>query len=123
MASTSSVVSARSTNTLERDSRAAFTSNDGFSVVAPTSTISPASTRGRKASCCALLNRWISSMNTIVRRPVVRISRSASAMTSRISLMPDSAALNDTKRALVISAMIRASVVLPVPGGPQRMMD
>ena len=46
-----------STNTFDRDSSAAFTSNDGFSVVAPMSTMSPASTRGRKASCCALLNR------------------------------------------------------------------
>ena len=37
--------------------------------------------------------------------------------------MPASAALNDTKRAFVVSAMMRASVVLPVPGGPQRMID
>ena len=59
-----------STNTFERDSSAAFTSNDGFSVVAPMSTMSPASTRGRKASCCALLKRWISSTKTIVRRPL-----------------------------------------------------
>ena len=66
-----------------------MTSNDGFSVVAPMSTMSPASTRGRKASCCALLKRWISSTKTIVRRPVVRRRRSASAITSLISLMPD----------------------------------
>ena len=44
-------------------------------------------------------------------------------MTSRISLMPESTALNETNRALVVSAMMRASVVLPVPGGPHRMMD
>ena len=31
--------------------------------------ISPRSTYGRKASCCALLKRWISSMNRMVRRP------------------------------------------------------
>jgi len=62
-------------------------------------------------------------MNTIVRRPVERRMRSASAMTSRISLIPASTALKDTKRAFVVSAMIRASVVLPVPGGPQRMID
>jgi hypothetical protein len=42
---------------LRRESSAAFTSNDGFSVVAPMRTMSPASTRGRKASCCALLKR------------------------------------------------------------------
>ena len=37
--------------------------------------------------------------------------------------MPASTALNGTKCACVISAMTRASVVLPVPGGPQRMID
>ncbi len=37
--------------------------------------------------------------------------------------MPASTALNETKRALVVSAMMRASVVLPVPGGPHRMID
>ena len=42
MASTSSVVRPRSTNTFDRDSSAALTSNDGFSVVAPMSTMSPA---------------------------------------------------------------------------------
>src|SRR5581483_10569232 len=62
-------------------------------------------------------------MNTIVRRPVALRTRSASLITSRISLMPASTALNDTKRAFVRSAMIRASVVLPVPGGPHRMID
>ena len=59
--------SARSTTTFARDSSAAFTSNDGFSVVAPTSTTVPASTCGSSASCCALLKRWISSMNSTVR--------------------------------------------------------
>ena len=96
----------RRTNTFERDSSAAFTSNDGFSVVAPMRTMSPASTRGRKASCCALLKRWISSMKRIVRRPVARRIRSASVITSRISLMPESTALNETKRACVVSAMM-----------------
>ena len=51
------------TNTFERESSAALTSNEGFSVVAPIRTMSPDSTRGRKASCCALLKRWISSTN------------------------------------------------------------
>ena len=58
-----------STNTWDRESSGALTSNDGFSVVAPMSTMSPASTRGRNASCWALLKRWISSTNRIVRRP------------------------------------------------------
>ena len=52
-----SAVSGCSTNTFDRESSAEFTSNDGFSVVAPMSTMSPASTWGRKASCCARLKR------------------------------------------------------------------
>ena len=32
--------------------------------------MSPRSTWGRKASCCALLKRWISSTKTMVRRPM-----------------------------------------------------
>ena len=44
-------------------------------------------------------------------------------MTSLMSLMPASTALNETKLASVRSAMTRASVVLPVPGGPQRISD
>ena len=115
--------SGRSTNTLDRDSSAAFTSNDGFSVVAPTRTMSPASTRGRKASCCALLKRWISSMKRMVRRPSRRRAASASAITALMSLMPASTALKATKCACVVAASMRARVVLPVPGGPQRMID
>ena len=44
-------------------------------------------------------------------------------MTARISLIPDSTALNAMKCARVAVAISRASVVLPVPGGPQRMID
>ena len=42
----------------------------GFSVVAPTSVMVPSWTWGRRASCWALLNRWISSRNSTVPRPV-----------------------------------------------------
>jgi hypothetical protein len=38
-------------------------------------------------------------------------------------LIPESTALNEMKCALVALAIRRASVVLPVPGGPQRMID
>ena len=55
--------------------------------------MSPRSTYGRNASCCALLKRWISSMNRIVRLPMRR-SRSASTITALISFMPLSTALN-----------------------------
>ena len=50
MVTISSSLSPRSVYTFERDRSAAFTSNDGFSVVAPIRTMSPASTRGRNAS-------------------------------------------------------------------------
>ena len=123
MAAVSSGASGRSTKTLERDSSAALTSNDGFSVVAPISTMSPVSTRGRKASCCALLKRWISSTNRIVRRPDSRRAASASAITALMSLMPDRTALKAMKWARVTVAIRRATVVLPLPGGPQRMID
>ena len=112
-----------STKTFERESSAALTSKDGFSVVAPISTMSPASTRGRKASCCALLNRWISSTKTIVRWPIERRRATASAITALMSLMPAITALNGTKRARVAAAMTRASVVFPVPGGPHKIID
>ncbi len=53
-------------------SSGAMTSKEGFSVVAPRSTIVPFSTWGRKASCCALLKRWISSTKRMVARPCRR---------------------------------------------------
>ena len=118
----SSVVSACSTNTLQRDSSAPLTSNDGFSVVAPIRMMLPFSTKGRKASCWALLKRWISSTNTIVRSPKRRLS-SACCMTCRISLMPLVTAEKSMNAALVRLAMMRASVVLPTPGGPQKIME
>ena len=43
-----------------------MTSKEGFSVVAPIRMMVPSSTCGRKASCWALLNRWISSINNRV---------------------------------------------------------
>ena len=82
----------------------------------------PFSTWGRNASCWALLKRWISSMKTIVRVPYCR-ARSASAITCLISLIPASTALNSMKSARVIPAIIFASVVLPVPGGPQKISE
>ena len=69
-AAISSSESGSSSITAQRESRAALTSKYGFSVVAPISVISPLSTAGRSASCCALLKRWISSRNRIVRRAV-----------------------------------------------------
>src|SRR2546430_10188565 len=62
-------VSGSSTNTRHRDNSGWVSSKLGFSVVAPISVTMPFSTQGRKASCCALLKRWISSQNRIVPRP------------------------------------------------------
>ena len=47
----SSVESACNTNTLQRERSAPFTSNEGFSVVAPMSIMLPFSTKGKNASC------------------------------------------------------------------------
>ena len=62
--------SRRSTSTWARDSSAPFSSKDGFSVVAPTSTTVPSSTTGRKLSCWLRLKRWISSMKSKVPCPI-----------------------------------------------------
>ena len=115
--------SRRSVYTAQRDSRAAFTSNDGFSVVAPMRTIAPLSTKGRKASCCARLKRWISSTNRSVRWPVARRYCPAALMISLISLMPARTALNWMSCERVSRATRRARVVFPDPGGPQRIID
>ena len=91
-------------------------------MVAPIRIMLPFSTKGRKASCCALLKRWISSTKSTVFLPMRRLL-SAWAITSRISLMPLVTALKFTNSAWVLFAIIPASVVFPTPGGPQKIMD
>src|SRR3984893_79477 len=108
--------------TFVRDNSGEITSNEGFSVVAPINVMCPASTYGRNASCCALLKRCTSSTNTIVRRPD-RDLRSATAITSLISLIPANTALNDTNSERVSRAINLASVVFPHPGGPHSSID
>ena len=61
----------RSVNTFIRLSRAAFRSKLGLTVVVPMSSTCPFSRNGRKASCWALLKRWISSMKITVCREVL----------------------------------------------------
>ena len=119
-ASRSASVSGSSTYTRQRESSAAFSSKLGFSVVAPISVISPDSTAGRNASCWPRLNRWISSQKKMVSRPSRRRS-SASRRISRTRCTPSVTALNVTNSRSVCCAMTRARVVLPEPGGPQRM--
>src|SRR5207237_8101145 len=47
----------------------------------------------------------------------------ASAISTLMSLIEVLVAENGTNRARVVLAMIRASVVFPDPGGPQRIID
>lgn len=62
----SSSVNGRSCSTSERDSSGETTENDGFSVVAATSSTVRSSTAPSSASCCVLENRCTSSMNSTV---------------------------------------------------------
>src|SRR6266542_4304927 len=123
MLTTSSSESGWREYTRQRERRAAFTSKDGFSVVAASRKNKPFSTCGRKASCCPLLKRWITSTKRMVRLPPRARSASASATTWRISLTPASTAEKGTKRAPATWAMRKTTVVLPVPGGPQRIIE
>ncbi len=101
-----------------RETSALLTSKYGFSVVAPMKVTVPFSTCGSSASCCALLKRWTSSTNRIVPCPFVARRCLAASIASRMSLTPASTALSVVKCFWVVLAMMRASVVLPVPGGP-----
>src|SRR5258708_3953542 len=112
----------RNTSTRARDSSAALSSKDGFSVVAPTSTTVPSSITGRKESCWARLKRCTSSTNNSVPLPVSRRARAASKAFLR-SATPENTADNCSKCRSVASAMSRATVVLPVPGGPQKTSE
>ncbi len=120
--STSAALSACSSITCARDSSAELTSKYGFSVVAPISVTRPSSTAGSSASCWALLKRWISSRKKIVARPPLRRT-SARSITARTSALPAAVALSSSNAASALVATIRASVVLPDPGGPYRTIE
>ena len=87
-------------------------------MVAPTRVTSPSSTAGSSTSCWALLKRWISSRNRIVGSRLVARRWPARSITSRTSWRPAFTADSSSKAALAFTAISRASVVLPVPGGP-----
>src|SRR5688572_21089493 len=112
-----------STYTAARESSALFTSNDGFSVVAPMKVMRPCSTKGRKASCCALLKRWTSSTKRMVWRPECWRSSCARSSAWRMSFTPEKTAESAMNCASNASAMSRASVVFPTPGGPHRIIE
>ena len=110
------------TSTRARESSAALSSKDGFSVVAPTRTIVPSSMTGRKESCCARLKRWISSTKSSVCRPLARRSRAPSKTFLR-SATPEKIADICSKCRPVSPASSLATVVFPVPGGPQNIIE
>ena len=88
-------------------------------MVAPTRTTVPSSTAGSSVSCCALLKRWISSRKKIVRSPLVLEAGAARARAPRVtSARPAFTADASSNAARAFTASSRASVVLPVPGGP-----
>ncbi len=100
-----------------------MTSKYGFSVVAPIRVTSPSSTAGNSASCWALLKRWISSRKKIVLAPVVFRRSRARSITALTSALPACTALCSSNAAPDASAISRASVVLPLPGGPCRIIE
>ena len=119
----SASVSGLRVSSRDRESSGETTEKDGFSVVAATSTTQRFSTPGSRASCWALLKRWISSRKSTV--VVLNRSRAvrASSMTRRTSLTPAVMAESSTNFRPGPLAITCASVVLPVPGGPQRISE
>ena len=121
-ASSASEPRGRKTSTRARENSDALSSNDGFSVVAPISVIEPSSITGRKESCCARLKRWISSTNRSVPCPCARRTRAASKIFFS-SATPVWIAESCTNVSLRLAPMRRATVVLPLPGGPQKIIE
>ena len=116
-----SAESGSSTYVWQRLRKAGMTSNEGFSVVAPSSVTVPASTAPSKLSCWDFENRWISSMNNNAR-PANMPSRFTESKTLRTSLTPLWIALKLWNGLPDSWAISRASVVLPTPGGPHKIM-
>ena len=121
--STASAFTGFSPNTDDRLRNAGLTEKAGFSVVAPTSVMSPISTACNSASCCTVVNLCISSTKTTVARSSIESRRRAISITSRMSLTPAVTADSRSNSRLVVTAMSSASVVFPVPGGPHKMME
>ena len=90
---------------------------------APIRVTMPSSTACSSASCWAFEKRWISSMKSTVRRPVWPRRSRALSMTLRTSATPELTADNSSYTAPTASATSRATVVLPVPGGPKKIIE
>ena len=103
-------------NTAEREIIALYTYRYGFSVVDAISVIRPSSINSRSDCCCFLLKYWISSRYRSI--PPVPMSVEVSAIISFISEREAEVAFSFRSVIPDPSAMIRAAVVFPVPGGP-----
>ena len=90
----------------DRETSGELTKKNGLCVVAPIRRTVPFSTSGRSVSCCDLLNRCISSMNSSVVAPELPSRLTAVAKTRRMSATLDSTPLNRSKRLLVWLAII-----------------
>ena len=77
---------------------------------------------GKKESCCARLKRWISSTNRSVPCPCARRARAASKIFFN-SATPVWIAETCTNVSLRAAPISRATVVLPLPGGPQKIIE
>ncbi|MOA05971.1 hypothetical protein D3C78_1255850 [compost metagenome] len=82
----------------------------------------PLSAYGSSASCWDLLKRWISSTNRMVCLPMARFCWACS-IAARMSLTPENTADNAMNSHLKAVAVRRAKVVLPTPGGPQKIIE
>src|SRR6056300_208067 len=105
--------------TRDLEMRGFITLKLGFSVVAAIRVIIPDSTAPRSESCWALENRCISSRNNTVGLSKLSLSALASLMTSLTCETELSTALSSTYFDEPVWEIILASVVLPLPGGPQ----
>ncbi len=93
-------------------------------MVAPTKMIVPRSMCGRKASCCVLLKRCTSSTNSTVRCALRRSATAASASTcAHLRQAGEHGRDGPELGVRVACASSSASVVLPQPGGPHRIIE
>jgi hypothetical protein len=82
----------------------------------------PSSITGRKESCWARLKRWISSTKSSVPCPGLR--RSAGRLEHLLQVGDAGEDRRDLLEMQVgLAASSRATVVLPVPGGPQKTSE
>ena len=108
---------------MQRDSSAAFTAKLGFSVVAPTSDDGPVLDVGQERVLLGL----VEPMNLVDEHdralPVEReaIPRRGDDLAQLADAPQDGAERHEVRS--VAAAMTRASVVLPLPGGPQRIIE